>query len=69
MYIFIHSSIYKLPLEQWTLGSLHTREVCNATTALPDWWLWPGYKNIYLYIYIDVFIYQPVSVLVRVVIA
>ena len=46
MYIFIHSSIYKLPLEQWTLGSLHTREVCSATRALPDWWLWPGYKHI-----------------------
>jgi hypothetical protein len=49
MYIYIHSSIYKSPLEQWTLGSLHTREVCSATTALPDWWLSPGYKNIYLY--------------------
>ena len=55
MYIFIHSSIYKSPLEQWTLGSLHTREVGSATTALPDWWLSTGYKNIYL----DVFIYQP----------
>ena len=29
--------------------------MCSATTALPDWWLSPGYKNIYLY----VFIYQP----------
>ena len=55
MYIYSHSSIYKSPLEQWTLGSLHTREVGSATTALPDWWLSPGYKNIYLY----VLIYQP----------